>query len=59
MKKFFDGKKSIVGAIIVGTSAICAYLGVDPSIVELIKGLGASLFGVGIAHKVQKVVTNK
>jgi hypothetical protein len=56
MKKFFGSGKSVAGAIIVGAGAICHYLGVDPSIVALIEGLGASLFGVGVAHKIQKVV---
>lgn len=53
MKKIFDGKKSIGGAIVAGVGAITAYLGY-PDVGEMVMYLGGSLFGIGIAHKLQK-----
>ena len=57
MKKFFGSGKSVAGCIVAAAGAVAGYLGLDPALVVLIEGLGASLFGIGIAHKVQKVVT--
>jgi hypothetical protein len=56
MKKFFGSGKSVSGMIICAAGAIAGYIGLDPSTVVLIESLGVTLFGVGIAHKVQKVV---
>jgi small-conductance mechanosensitive channel len=58
MKKFFGGGKSVGGAIIAGAGAIAAYLGY-PDVGALVASLGATLFGVGIAHKLQKGNDNK
>ena len=53
MKKFFGGGKSVGGAIVAGAGAIACYLGY-PDVGKMIIGLGGSLFGIGIAHKLQK-----
>ena len=58
MKDFFGGGKSIAGMVIVAAGAIANYLGY-PDIGKLIAGLGASLFGIGLAHKVEKIKKNK
>jgi hypothetical protein len=47
------GWKSIVGAILVGFSAVMEYSGMHGQS-ELIKYLGLSLLGLGIAHKIEK-----
>jgi hypothetical protein len=54
MKKFFGGGKSVGGMVICALGAIAGYLGLDPAAVLLIESLGGSLFGIGIAHKLQK-----
>jgi hypothetical protein len=54
MKKFLGDGKSVGGMIICAAGAIAGYLGLDPSTVLLIESLGGSLFGIGIAHKLQK-----
>jgi hypothetical protein len=52
-KSLFNGKKSITGAIIAGAGAVATYLGY-PDAGEMVMYLGGSLFGIGIAHKMQK-----
>jgi hypothetical protein len=56
MKKlmaFVDGKKSIIGALIVGGSVIAKHFGLPvPSQVEVV---GYSMLGVGLTHKLEKV----
>jgi hypothetical protein len=53
MKELFNGKKSIIGAIIAGAGAVLAYLGYIEQ-AKLVASLGGTLFGIGIAHKMQK-----
>lgn len=53
MKNLIDGKKTYIGAIIAGVGAVLLYLGY-PNEAKLVAGMGGTLFGVGIAHKMQK-----
>lgn len=56
MSKFFGNGKSVAGGVIAAIGVFLGFMGVDPGIVKLVEGLGVSLFGIGIAHKIQKVV---
>jgi small-conductance mechanosensitive channel len=58
MDKIFNGRKSIYGAMIAGAGAVLAYLGY-PEQAKLVASMGATLFGIGIAHKMQKGIDNK
>jgi hypothetical protein len=55
MKKFFGTGKSVGGMVICALGAIAGYFGLDPASVLLIESLGGTLFGVGIAHKIQRL----
>ena len=58
MKDLFGGGKTITGMIAVAAGAILSYLGY-PDIAKLVMTIGGSLGAVGVAHKVQKIVSKK
>ncbi len=58
MANFLSGKKSYIGAIVAGASAVLVYLGY-PEQAKLVASAGLTLFGVGIAAKMQKGIDNK
>jgi|SaaInl8_120m_RNA_FD_contig_91_121830_length_12759_multi_7_in_0_out_0_13 hypothetical protein len=57
MKNFFGSGKSVSGMIICASGAIAGYFGLDHATVLLIESLGCALFGVGVSHKVQKLIS--
>ncbi len=55
MKSLFGGGKSFAGMVICAAGAVARYFGLDPATVLLIESLGGTLFGVGVAHKIEKL----
>lgn len=49
-----DGRKSYVGAALIGLAAVLALFPATAGIAPLLHQLGVALMGVGIAHKLQK-----
>lgn len=54
---WLDGKKSYLGAALIGLAAVLQlFPSVPPELTAWIQKEGLALFGVGIAHKIEKAI---